>query len=98
MEKMKIIADEVRHVAELARLKIDETDLERFAVQLGSILEYVESLKKVDTAGVAPTAHAVLTRSAFRSDEEHQSIDRDRALENAPDTENGFFVVPKIIE
>ncbi len=95
---MKITADEVLHVAELARLKIDETDLERFAVQLGSILEYVASLERVDTSGVAPTAHAVLTRNAFRPDEEHRSIDRDRALENAPDSENGFFVVPKIIE
>ncbi len=98
MGKMKITADEVLHVAELARLKIDENDLERFADQLGSILEYVESLKKVDTAGVPPTAHAVLTRNAFRPDEEHRSIERELALENAPDTENGFFVVPKIIE
>ncbi len=95
---MKITTDEVLHVAELARLTIDERDLERLSGQLGSILEYVESLKEVDTTGIPPTAHAVSTENAFRADEEVLSIDRDRALENAPETEDGFFVVPKIIE
>jgi len=95
---MKITADEVLHVAELARLKIDPADLERFAGQLGGILEYMESLKGIDTAGVVPTAHAVFTKNAFRPDDEQASLDRSEALANAPETEDGFFVVPKIIE
>ena len=95
---MKITAKEVLHVAELARLKINEKDLERFSIQLGSILEYMDSLKEIDTSGISPTAHALLKSTAFRADERRPSIDRDRALANAPDSENGFFVVPKIIE
>lgn len=95
---MKISTDEVRHVAGLARLKIDDADLERFAGQLGVVLEYIESLKSVDTEGIIPTAHAVFTKNAFREDEEQGSLDRDIALAKAPESEDGFFVVPKIIE
>ncbi len=95
---MKISKDEVRHVAGLARLKIDDADLERFAGQLGVVLEYIESLETLDTEGIVPTAHAVLTKNAFREDEETGSLDRDSALAGAPESEDGFFVVPKIIE
>lgn len=95
---MTITADDVLHVADLARLKIDDADLERFAGQLDSILEYMEALKEIDTAGISPTAHAVLRKTAFRTDEHRPSIDREGALKNAPETEDGFFVVPKIIE
>lgn len=95
---MKITADDVRHVAELARLKIDDGDIDRFARHLGSVLEYVDSLKSIDTSNVLPTAHAVLTRNAFRPDAAQPSIDRGGALGNAPETEDGYFVVPKMIE
>jgi len=95
---MKISTDEVRHVAGLARLKIDDADLERFAGQLGVVLDYIESLKSVDTEGIIPTAHAVFTKNAFREDSEQSSLDRDSALAKAPESEDGFFVVPKIIE
>ncbi len=95
---MKITTDEVLHVAKLARLKIDEKDLERLAEQLGSVLQYVESLNMVDTSGVVPTTHALSTQNAFRPDDAHTSTDRGNALSNAPETEDGFFIVPKIIE
>ena len=95
---MKINKEDVRHVAGLARLKIGENELESFAGQLASILDYVDSLKEIDTSGVSPTAHAVLTKNAFRSDEEIPSAGRAAALANALETEDGFFVVPKIIE
>ncbi len=95
---MKITTDEVLHVAKLARLKIDEKDLERLAEQLGSVLQYVESLNMVDTSGVVPTTHALSTQNAFRPDDAHTPTDRGNALSNAPETEDGFFIVPKIIE
>ncbi len=95
---MKITTEEVIHVAGLARLQIERDDLERFAEQLGVILDYVESLKDVDTTGVEPTAHAVSTTNAFRNDENHLSIDNQEALSGAPASENGFFVVPRIID
>jgi len=95
---MNITRDEVLHVAALARLTIAEADVDRLAGQLGGILSYVESLNRVDTAGIPPTSHAVETKNAFRPDVTHTHLDRETALSNAPESEEGCFVVPKIIE
>jgi aspartyl-tRNA(Asn)/glutamyl-tRNA(Gln) amidotransferase subunit C len=94
---MKITKAEVLHVAKLARLHIDEEDVERFAGQIGTILDYVDTLKKVDTAGVDATSHATARTNAFREDEVRGQLDPEEALANAPEKENGAFVVPKII-
>nr|MBC8363285.1 Asp-tRNA(Asn)/Glu-tRNA(Gln) amidotransferase subunit GatC [Candidatus Desulfatibia profunda] len=94
---MKITKDEVIHVANLARLDIDEASIEKFAGQIGTILEYVEVLNRVDTEGVTPTSHAISLTNAFREDEEKNNFDRDKALANAPQIEDGNFVVPKVI-
>lgn len=95
---MKITKEEVRHVAELARLDIDEADLDRFARDLGNILEHAEKLGQVDTAGVEPTSHAVEISNAFREDLVGEHLDNEEAVENAPEAEEGSFVVPRIIE
>lgn len=95
---MKITKEEVEHVAALARLEIDPADVQRFARHLGDILAYAESLGGVDTAGIPPTAHAVEIANAFREDTETGHLDRERALANAPESENGNFVVPRVIE
>lgn len=95
---MKITRDDVLHVAGLARLTIADRDVNRLAEQLGSILTYVESLDRIDTTDVPPTAHAVAAHNAFRTDTPHDSLDQDTALSNAPESEDGCFVVPKIIE
>jgi len=94
---MKITKDEVLHVANLARLDIDDADVERFAGQVGTILDYVDTLKKVDTTGVPATSHAITLTNAFREDEVKGQLDSEDALANAPEKENGAFVVPKII-
>ena len=65
---MKLTKKEVLHVATLARLNIDESLIDTFAVQLGDILEYVKTLDRLDTAGVPPTFHAVDKSNAFRED------------------------------
>ena len=95
---MKITRDEVLHVAALARLNIAERDVDKFARDLGDILEHVESLGKVDTTDVVPTAHAVDVQNAFREDVEAGHLDNKAALVNAPEAEDGSFVVPKVIE
>jgi len=95
---MKISKEEVVYVAGLARLEIDETSIDSFADQLGKILEYIETLNSVDTEGVPPTFHAISITNAFREDEERKHLDREKALINAPETEEGIFVVPKIID
>ena len=94
---MKITKEEVIHVANLARLEVDETLIDKFAEQIGMILEYVDSLSRVDTQGVTPTSHAISLTNAFREDIELDIFDRDSALANAPDKEDGSFVVPRVI-
>lgn len=94
---MKITKEEVLHVANLARLDIDMSLIDKFVKQVGTILEYVDILNQVDTEGVSPTSHAISLTNAFREDEEREYFDRDSALANAPKKEGGTFVVPKVI-
>lgn len=95
---MKITKQEVLHVAHLARLNVAESQIERFADQLGNILEYVETLNQLDTAGIQATSHAIDMVNAFREDELAASLDRQSALNNAPEEDDGSFIVPKVIE
>jgi aspartyl-tRNA(Asn)/glutamyl-tRNA(Gln) amidotransferase subunit C len=95
---VKITKDEVLYVADLARLDLDEASIDKFAGQIATILDYVDKLNEVDTAGVRPTSHAISLTNAFREDEQEQHLERDKALANAPQKEEGNFVVPKIIE
>ncbi|MBT8359058.1 MAG: Asp-tRNA(Asn)/Glu-tRNA(Gln) amidotransferase subunit GatC [Deltaproteobacteria bacterium] len=94
---MKISKQEVLHVADLARLDLDEESIDRFAGQIGKILEYVDTLNKIDTRGITPTSHAIFLSNAFRNDEERQHLDTDVALANAPEKEDGGFIVPKVV-
>lgn len=94
---MKISQEEVTHVAQLARLELDEDALEQFSRQLGTILEYVEKLNQVDTQGVAPTSHAISLTNAFRDDDGYDHLSTDEALANAPDKDEDGFLVPKVI-
>ena len=94
---MTITKAEVLHVAHLARLDIDEADVDRFAGQIDTILDYVDTLKKVDTTGVAATSHAISLTNAFREDEQREHMERELALANAPEKEDGSFIVPKVV-
>ncbi len=94
---MTITAEEVRHVADLARLRIAQDDMEKFARQLAAILDYMQTLKQVDTQGVAATAHAVDLVNAFREDRPHPGLSREAVLANAPDPRTGGFGVPRVI-
>jgi aspartyl-tRNA(Asn)/glutamyl-tRNA(Gln) amidotransferase subunit C len=94
---MKISRDDVLYVADLARLELDEASIDAFAEQIANILEYVDMLNRVDTAGVSPTSHAISLTNAFRDDEQKEHLERDLALANAPERENGSFIVPKIV-
>jgi aspartyl-tRNA(Asn)/glutamyl-tRNA(Gln) amidotransferase subunit C len=94
---MKISREEVIYVADLARLDVDKKLIDKFAEQLGTILEYMETLESVDTKGVRPTSHAISMTNAFREDDEEQPFSRDSALANAPDKGDGNFIVPKVV-
>jgi aspartyl-tRNA(Asn)/glutamyl-tRNA(Gln) amidotransferase subunit C len=94
---MKITKEEVLYVADLARLELDSASIDAFAEQIANILEYVDMLNQADTAGVNPTSHAISLTNAFRADEEKDHLERDLALANAPEEEDGSFIVPKIV-
>lgn len=95
---MKINKEVVEHVAELARLEFDEEEKELFIKQLNSILTYMEKLNELDTTDVPPTAHVIPLANVFREDVVNESLERERSLENAPDSDRGYFKVPKIID
>jgi len=95
---VKITREEVLYVADLARLDLDEKAIDTFAGQIGNILEYIELLNRVETKGVKATSHAISLTNAFREDIERDHLDRKAALANAPEKEDGNFVVPKVIE
>ena len=94
---MRITKEEVEKVAKLARLEITETEKAAFSEQLSSILSYVEQLKDVATDGIEPTATVLEQTNVFRDDTVRPSLSRDQALANAPDQQDGFFVVPRIL-
>ncbi len=94
---MRISKELVIHVAKLARLHLDEEAIELYTKQLGDILTYMDTLNSVDTEDVPPTSHAIFINNALREDEVKASIPVGHALENAPQSEKGSFVVPKVI-
>jgi aspartyl-tRNA(Asn)/glutamyl-tRNA(Gln) amidotransferase subunit C len=95
---MQISKQEVEHVAQLARLEITEAEKEAFSKQLSSILTYVEKLKALNTEGVEPTATVLEQTNVFREDKSRPSLPVEKAMVNAPESEAGYFLVPKILE
>jgi len=94
---MKITTEEAKKIALLSRLSFNDEDLEKMRDSMNSILTYMEELNRYDTEGVEPMAHAVEQYNVMREDVPHQSFTNEEALLNAPDKEDGYFKVPKII-
>ena len=95
---MKITRDDVIKVAELARLEFKEEELGKFTEQLGNILTYIGKLNELDTKDVEPTSHVLDLATPLREDAVEQWLTAGEALANAPEEEDGFFVVPQVIE
>jgi aspartyl-tRNA(Asn)/glutamyl-tRNA(Gln) amidotransferase subunit C len=95
---MKISREEVLHVAKLARLELGPDEIEKLATQLSAILDYVEQLGELELDDVEPMAHVHDVVNAFREDEPRPSLPNEAVLRNAPQSEDGCFKVPKVIE
>ena len=95
---MKISLDQVRYVAELARLDLAAGEEELLTGQLNAILEYMDQLGEVDTSGVEPTSHVLPLTNVMRDDLVHECLSTAEALANAPAADQGHFAVPKILE
>ena len=88
----------VRHVAHLARLKVSDEEVARYTEQLSSILRYVEQLRELDTSDTPPTSHPLPVANVFREDRVRDCLDAADALRNAPQHQDGFFRVPKVLD
>ncbi|MEK9707084.1 MAG: Asp-tRNA(Asn)/Glu-tRNA(Gln) amidotransferase subunit GatC [Alphaproteobacteria bacterium] len=95
---MALDTDTVKRIARLARIHVDEADLAPLADELNNILGWVEQLEEVDTDGVEPMTSVVEMVQRLRADEVTDGGVRDKVLANAPESDDGFFVVPKVIE
>jgi aspartyl-tRNA(Asn)/glutamyl-tRNA(Gln) amidotransferase subunit C len=95
---MKLSKEEVKRIASLARLRIDDSELEKFQNQLSNILDNFEILKQIDTKDLPPTTQTVALENVLREDIPAPSFSTEDILANAPNKEDGFFKVPPVLE
>jgi aspartyl-tRNA(Asn)/glutamyl-tRNA(Gln) amidotransferase subunit C len=95
---MTIDLDQTRRIAELASLELDDDELVRLTAEIDEILNYVQQLQELDLDEVAPTAHVHLERLPLRLDEPGGSLERERALSQAPRRQDGAFAVPGFVD
>ena len=93
----RISSDEVKKVAQLARLELNENEINQHAEQLEKILEYIKQLEKINTENVPCTTRAIEVVNVLRKDEKKNYENSEEILDLAPSRENKFFKVPKII-
>jgi aspartyl-tRNA(Asn)/glutamyl-tRNA(Gln) amidotransferase subunit C len=94
MIRSVIDRDQVLHVAKLARLKLDDEEIERMSSELSGILEHIEHINELELEDVEPTSHVIALENVLRPDEPRPSWSRDEVLERAPDPASGAFRVP----
>ena len=94
----RISKEQVKHVANLARLAITEEKTEKLTKQLDSIITFAEQLNELDTENVEPTTHVLHMKNVLREDKASQGLPREEVLKNAPDHQDGQIRVPGIME
>lgn len=95
---MSVTKDDVRYVADLARLQFTEEETENLVDDLNSILEYMTTLEELDTGDVEPLEHVIDLEYRFREDKAEEPLSHEDALKNAPDVDSDYFRVPRVIE
>ena len=93
----RISTDQVKHVANLARLAITEEEVEKFTKQLDAIITFAEQLNELDTENVKPTYHVLDMKNVLREDIPQKGLPREEVLKNAPEHEDGQIRVPSIL-
>lgn len=93
---MKVSAEQIKHVAELARLKLTDEEIESLGME--AVIEFANKLSELDADQIAPTNHVSDIYNVFREDEIVPSYDRDDILKNAPAKARGCVLVPKVVE
>ena len=95
---MPISAEDVEHVAYLARLGLSDDEKSRFAEQLSNILDAMRAIDRLDTSAIPPTAQVIPLQNVMREDEVRPSTERSEILKNAPRREGDYFLVPPVLE
>ena len=95
---MSTVAINIKHLKMLARLDLIPEEEEKYARQLGGILDYFKELDKVDVPGIEPTSHAFPLENVWQEDEAKPGFTPEEALSNAPKKRAGEFVVPRVVE
>ncbi|HZT83421.1 MAG TPA: Asp-tRNA(Asn)/Glu-tRNA(Gln) amidotransferase subunit GatC [Gemmataceae bacterium] len=95
---MSLTPEQVRWVAHLARLELDDAEVQEMARQLSRVVEYVDQLGRVNTDGVEPLAHPLPVHNVFRADEPAPCLPVDAVLANAPDRQGDFYGVPAVLD
>ena len=95
---MPLSKEEVLKIGTLSRIRLSDEEVDRFASQLSSILDYVGKLGELDTDATEPLAHALPIHNVLRKDEPRESLAPEQALGGAPDVTDGFFRVPRVID
>ena len=88
--------DDVRYVAKLARLRLEQDEIARMTSELGKILSHIDKMSELDTTGVPPTAHVLDVANVMRADKPAESLPRAEALRNAPAVSDDCFRVPRM--
>ena len=95
---MSVTKEDVKYVADLARLQLAGDEIEKLAGDMNRILEYMDLLEEVDTSDVEPLEHVTELTTEFRKDEAKEPLPHEDALKNAPDADTDYFRVPRVIE
>lgn len=98
MKKAKLSSKQVKHIAQLAGLRLNPKEIKKFQRQLSEILKYVEILQKVDTRKVEPTSQVTGLENVFREDKKEESLNQKEVLANAPASKRGFIITKLISE
>lgn len=90
--------EDVLHIAKLSRLEFDENKIDGFIAHFDNMLENFKALENIDTTGVKPTVHVLEQYNVMRADECGVSMDAEKLLQNAPESEGTAYLVPKVVE
>lgn len=94
----QISREQVERVAKLAKLSIDEDQMESLQTDMGNILGFADKLAELDVSNVEPTTHAILIQNVFREDVCKASMPRERILDQCADQDGACYIVPKVVD
>lgn len=94
----EISSEQVKHVADLARLEVTDEEAEKLSKDLSELMQQIDLLQEVDTENVEPTISVANLNNVMRNDEPKELVTQEEVLKNAPDAKDGFFRVPSILE